>query len=121
MPVFGVMLTVRLLNIDTPERSELFYHEASSALAQLIGGEDIYLAFEAAGQPTLGKYGRLLAYLYDPEGRNLNLEMVRLGWTPFYTKYGTGRLAVSFAEAHLDAYVSRRGIWQMRGGAASVE
>ena len=66
-------------------------------------------------RPSYGKYGRLLAYLYDEDGRNLNLEMIRLGWTPFYRKYGDGRFPVAFTEAHLDAYVRRRGHWQLRG------
>jgi endonuclease YncB( thermonuclease family) len=71
-------------------------------------------AVEISGQPSVGNCGRLLAYLYDEDGRNLNLEMVKLGWTASYRKYGDGRIPVSFTQAHLDASVNRRGIWQVR-------
>ena len=105
---------VRLLNIDTPETRDPGYGEASLALTELFRAGEVYLAFERPGEPTVGKYGRLLAYLYDEEGRNLNLEMIRLGWTPFYRKYGDGRLPVSFAAAHLGAYLNRQGLWMHR-------
>ncbi len=34
-----------------------------------------------------GKYGRLLAYVIL-NGENFNLDLVREGWSPYYTKYG---------------------------------
>ena len=105
---------IRLLNIDTPESSHMGYSAASHALASLLGEGQVRLAFEAPGQPTRGKYGRLLAYVYDLKGRNLNLEMVKLGWTPYYRKYGDGRMPNSFAAAHLDSYFHRRGLWVYR-------
>jgi len=37
--------------------------------------------------------------------------MVRDGWSPFWTKYGTGRLSHAFSEAELEARFSERGLW----------
>jgi endonuclease YncB( thermonuclease family) len=34
-----------------------------------------------------GNYGRLLAYVFV-DGQNLNLDLVRQGLPPYYTKYG---------------------------------
>jgi len=34
-----------------------------------------------------GNYGRLLAYVFV-DGQNLNLDLVRQGLSPYYTKYG---------------------------------
>ena len=101
------MKRIRLLNIDTPERADIGYTEATLALSELLKDGQVLLAFAVPGQPTRGKYGRLLAYLYDPSGRHLNLEMIRLGWTPFYRKYGDGRMPTTFAAAHLDSYFHR--------------
>ena len=81
---------VRLLNIDTPERGRVGFGAATEALRRMVAGKALYLVFEQPRRPARGTYGRLLAYLYV-DGVNLNLEMVRAGWTPFYTKYGAGR------------------------------
>jgi hypothetical protein len=40
----------------------------------------------------------VLAYLFV-EGTNVNVEMVRQGWSPFWTKYGRGRYAADFEAA----------------------
>lgn len=104
---------VRLLRIDTPERGEPGYHEASRALADMLDGEDVYLGFENPGRPERGHYGRLLAYVYADD-ENVNVEMVRAGWSPFWTKYGTGRLATTFTEAELEARQRSAGMWSWR-------
>lgn len=90
---------VRLLNIDTPERGQDGFEEASAALETLVGGrDDVYLLFESEGNPSYGRYKRLLAYLLV-DGVNVNVEMVRLGFSEFYTKYGEGRFPRAFRAA----------------------
>ena len=101
---------VRLLRIDTPERGQAGYRQASEALADLLDGEDIYLGFENSERPERGVYGRLLAYVYADD-RNVNVEMVRQGWSPFWTKYGAGRLSSAFSEAELEARAHGEGLW----------
>jgi micrococcal nuclease len=39
---------------------------------------------------VLDKYGRTLATVMLPDGRNLNHELVREGWCWWYRKYGPG-------------------------------
>ncbi|NNL86272.1 MAG: hypothetical protein HKP27_11495 [Myxococcales bacterium] len=89
---------VRLLNIDAPERGQPGYDEASVALGALVANREVYLAFAEPGQPSYGRYGRLLAYLFVDD-LNVNVEMVRLGFSAFYTKYGDGRFAEQFRDA----------------------
>ncbi len=105
---------VRLLNVDTPERREPGYEQAREALARLIDGREVYLLFEEPGKPTLGRYGRLLAYVLSDSGSNLNLEMIRGGWSPFYRKYGDGRFAESFAQAEKEARRRHKGLAAIR-------
>lgn len=89
---------VRLLNINTPEREETGYQEAKNALREAVTGRDVFLVFDTPRKPTCGDYGRLLAYVFV-DGRNVNVEMVRLGWSGFETGYGTGRFAREFEAA----------------------
>ena len=89
---------IRLLRIDTPERGEAGYREAGAALAQMVRGRDVYLVFETPSQLERGSYKRVLAYLCVGD-TNLNVEMVRLGWSSFWTKYGEGRFADEFRAA----------------------
>lgn len=108
---------VRLLRIDTPERDEKGYEESRSALRAMAKGKDAVLVFEKPGIPERDGYKRLLAYLYV-DGRNLNIEMVKAGWSPFWTKYGEGRYATSFREAEREARDARRGLWRRGPGRA---
>ena len=102
---------VRLLDIDTPERGEPGFHEATEALKEMIGDGDVRLGYEEPGQPSRGTYGRLLAYLYDADGTNLNEQMIRHGWSEYWTKYGEGRFPDEFAAAESEAREDGRGLW----------
>ena len=105
---------VRFLRIDTPEKGEEGYRQSREALIDLVDGEDVALVFEEEGVPARDDYGRLLAYVFC-EGKNVNVEMVRLGWSPFWTRYGKGRFAREFREAEASARREGRGNWGTGG------
>ena len=102
--------SLRLLCIDTPERGKPGFEEATLALRGLVEGREVVLEFERPGEPERDRYGRLLAYVFV-DGRNVNVEMVRLGLTPFWTKYGRGRYAEDFEKAEAEARAAGRGLW----------
>jgi len=99
---------VRMLQIDTPEREQPLYDEAGRALEALIAGRrvELELSFEERDG-----HGRLLAYVFAG-GENLNLAMIRDGWSPYYDRYGAGAYPREFAEAELAARERRLGIWK---------
>src|SRR5574341_2198627 len=74
--------TVRLIGIDAPERShpskpkEFLSDEAASFLASLCEGKTVRME---PGDEDVDRHGRLLRYVYlpSPDGRLVNLEMVR--------------------------------------------
>jgi micrococcal nuclease len=101
---------VRMLRIDTPEAGRPGHAEAREALARLVTDRDVHLLFEERGVRARGNYGRLLAYVYAGE-TNVNVEMVRLGWSTFWTEYGEGRFAEPFRKAEESAKAARRGLW----------
>lgn len=102
---------VRLLRIDTPERDEDGYGEARSALRRMAEGREVTLVFEKPGVEERDVHGRILAYLFRG-GKNLNVEIVRAGWSPFWTRYGKGRFAKEFRRAEEEARKAGRGLWR---------
>ena len=106
----GEKVKVRLLRIDTPETDEEGYRAAGAALRRFLGEDAIALEFEKPGVPVADDYGRLLAYV-RVRGELANVEMVRLGWSEFWTKYGKGRFADDFRRAEREARDARRGLW----------
>lgn len=57
----GVAETVRLLGIDTPERGDCGYAEATALMTDLVTGRDVTLV--EGNRDDRDRYGRLLRYL----------------------------------------------------------
>lgn len=72
-----VVQRVRLVGIDTAERGECGFREASQALAELIGTNKINLVL--ADTDDKDRYGRLLRYV-DVEGQDVGLELIKDGY-----------------------------------------
>ncbi len=107
----GSVETVRLLSIDTPEMEEPGYQEATQALDALIGRGPVRLeSRKGKGSLNRGHYGRLLAYVYLGS-KCANVEIVRKGWSEYWTKFGKSRLACDFMKAEEEARKYRRGLW----------
>jgi micrococcal nuclease len=102
--------TIRLLNVNTPEKNQPGFVDATEALKYLVRGGTVDLEYEKPGVEKRDGLGRLLAYVIA-DGVNVNLELVRQGWSPYYTKYGKGRLRAEFEAAEREARAARRGLW----------
>ena len=86
----GDTVRVRLIGIDTPEvvdprtPVECFGREASAKAHELLDGQSVAIEDD----PTQGdadRYGRLLRYLWLPDGRLFNQEMIGQGYAFEYT------------------------------------
>jgi micrococcal nuclease len=98
---------VRMLQIDTPEREQPLYAEASAALAARVDGRRVELEL---GTEQRDDHGRLLAYVFA-NGENVNLAMIRDGFSPYFDRYGAGAYPREFAEAERAARTAGLGIW----------
>jgi micrococcal nuclease len=101
---------VRLLLIDSPERDqEPFAAAAREALASLlpVGSEAL---LESDVQPR-DQYGRLLAYVYRPDGLQVNEMMVRSGYAVVVTYPPNVRHVDPMRRALENARTARRGLW----------
>lgn len=107
---------VRLLFIDAPEKGERGYEDARKALEKFIGGQRVDLEFETPGVPLRDRGKRLLAYVFVPKTsgwfrRNVNLNIVFVGWSRYTTKFTRSRYDAEFLKFEREARKARRGIW----------
>lgn len=94
--------TIRLLNINSPEKNTFAAEEASDYLEELVG-EDIEI--QVTG---MEKYGRFLARTYVPE--YLNLEIVRLGHASIFLVDNSE--TKRFYRAQQEAILGGVGMWK---------
>lgn len=116
---------VRLLGIDAPEREasdrDRYYLRKGikeSTLRAIAVQSRQFLARNAAGRTVTlqldsahrDKYGRLLAYVYLPDGRLLNRLLLDAGLATVYRRFNF-RLKKNFLAAEKKARSRFRGIW----------
>ncbi|MBK7919332.1 MAG: thermonuclease family protein [Chloroflexi bacterium] len=73
----GEVYRVRYIGMDTPERGDSFFQEATDANAQLVAGQKVILVKDVS---ETDRYDRLLRYVYLEDGTFVNGELVRLGF-----------------------------------------
>jgi len=98
---------VRYIGINTPERDQPFYQEASETNRQLVERREIRLEFD---QDTFDQYGRTLAYIWV-EGQMVNLTMLKLGFANAFTVPPNVRYEAEFRAAEREAREAERGLW----------
>jgi len=107
---------VRLWGVDTPETNHPdkppmhFGREATAFTKRLVDGRTVRIELEPGVRPR-GKYGRLLAWVYLPDGRLLNEVLVREGYAYADPRYGH-HLRKEFRKWQEEAHAGRRGLWQ---------
>lgn len=74
---------VRLIGIDTPERGQCLAGRATGAARRLASGQKVVLMKDST-QASRDVYGRLLAYVWLPGGRDLGFRMIALGLAKVY-------------------------------------
>jgi len=94
---------VRVKDIDAPERGQPFGKRARRLTAELVFGETVRIL--AQGRDG---YGRVLAEVIAPDGRNLGRELIRHGLAWHYKRYSNGR---ELTRLENEARAARRGLW----------
>lgn len=107
---------VRMLCVNTPEsvhqdeKQNIPMGKVASRYTQKkLIGKDVRLEFEI--KRIRGNHGRLLAYVFV-DGQNFNLDLVRQGLSPYYTKYGKSeKYDAEFRVAEKQARKEKLNIW----------
>ena len=97
-------ITVRLSEIDAPERKQAFGTVSRTFLSNLIFGKEVKL--EKLGKD---RYGRTLGFIYLRNGTNVNVEMVKNGMAWQYEQYSKSTI---LKKAQASAKSMKAGLWR---------
>ena len=78
---------VRYYGVDTPERGDACFSEATDRNEQLVG--DTVLLLPDARERD--RYGRLLRYVFDTQGRSIDGQLIAEGLAHAWTEDGAYR------------------------------
>jgi endonuclease YncB( thermonuclease family) len=98
---------VRLIGVDTPERGEECYEEATDYLEDRIGGELVRYRYQAE---RTDRYDRALLDIYMG-GRVVSVDIAKAGWGEELTIQPNDRYAGRIAAAEERAREAPRGKW----------
>lgn len=105
---------VRLIGVDTPEMDHPYKNgqrlakEAKSFAEKMVLRKRVILEFDWEKED---KYRRLLAYVFLPDGRMLNAEIIKQGYGFVYTRFPF-RYMDEFRRYEREAREKRRGLWK---------
>jgi len=101
--------TVRYIGIDTPERDDPFYREATRANREMLEGGRIRLECD---HDRRDRYGRMLAYVWV-DTLMLNAELIRMGFASVYLFAPNLKYRDRFIALQREARQRGEGIWSV--------
>jgi micrococcal nuclease len=108
--VAGVIERVRLIGIDTSESGRCYNVEATERQTTLTAGQAVLLEADPS-QDDRDRFGRLLRYIWLPDGRNVNGILVAEGYAYEYTYREPYRYVEPFMQLEHEAHLSQLGLW----------
>jgi endonuclease YncB( thermonuclease family) len=100
----GAAERVRLWGIDCPESKQPFGTRAKQLTGDLAFGQTVTVRVR-----DTARYGRIVAEVIRPDGRNLNHELVRAGLAWWYQQFA--RRDNVLAALEQEARAAKRGLW----------
>lgn len=111
----GQLETVRFIGVDTPETHhpsrplECYGQEASVYTKQLVGASRVRLEADPL-DTNRDRYGRLLRYVYLPDGRLVEEELIKNGYGFAYISFPFEKKS-QFTELEKTARDNKLGLW----------
>lgn len=105
---------VRYLGIDSPEVEhkgaplDCYGSEAKQENVNAVLGKKVRLEYDSHISDS---HGRLLAYVFLPDGKCLNEELVKSGYAWVFRSRDSFRMFNAFLEKQREAIQGRRGMW----------
>lgn len=95
-------MSIRLAEIDAPEKSQPFGETAKKSLSELVTGKTVKVVSLA-----MDKYGRMVAHL-SVGGMNVNAEQIRRGMAWEYSHFHSNKALIALQK---EAQAAPRGLW----------
>lgn len=105
---------IRLIGIDTPESGACYAAKASARARQLALSKQVVLKGDAT-QDTRDRYGRLLAYVWTPGGRDLGYQLLAGGYAKVYVFRNAFQRLPAYRNAEASAKRGPVGQWSACG------
>ena len=99
----NLQLKIRVYGIDAPEKNQAYGNKSKQALSSLIFGKSIEIDVQ-----TQEKWGRFVAKVYTPDGKDVALLMLQTGMAWHYTRFDK---TPSYAKAQEAAKKANKGLW----------
>jgi micrococcal nuclease len=103
---------VRYIGMDTPEREDPYYTEATEANKKLVYQQEVWLEKDVS---EVDQYGRLLRYVYTLDAVMVNESLVCSGFAVVFTFPPDVRYADRFVECQKTARSAGLGLWGLGG------
>jgi endonuclease YncB( thermonuclease family) len=100
----GATTRIRLWGIDAPEKRQAYSNASKRYLSNLAYGKRVRLLVR-----DTDRYGRTVAEVILPDGRNANQEMVRAGYAWWFRKYAPNDSVLERLED--EACKGKGGLW----------
>jgi micrococcal nuclease len=110
----GKLERVRLIGIDAAERGSCFAAPAAERARQLALSKPVVLRGDRT-QDTRDRYGRLLAYVWLPGGRDLGYQLVAGGFAKVYVYRDPFQRLGAYRTAESRAKSAPAGTWKACG------
>ena len=110
----GTSERVRLIGIDAAERGDCFASAATARATQLALSKPVVLRGDRT-QDTRDRYGRLLAYVWLPGGRDLGYQLVAGGFAKVYVYRVPFERLAPYRTAESRARSAPAGAWKACG------
>lgn len=104
---------VRLDGIDCPEKKQPWGTQAKSFVSNAAFGKKVRLVISSKD-----RYGRYLAFVYLPNGKNLNHELLKHGLAWHYKQYSKDK---KMADMEAIARKNKTGLWSDKNPQAPWE
>ncbi|MEJ7569642.1 MAG: thermonuclease family protein [Gaiellaceae bacterium] len=108
---------IRVIGIDTPERGGCYASSATEAAKRLADGQRVVLKGDPT-QDTRDRYGRLLAYVWLPHGKDFGYQMIAGGFAKVYVFRREFQRVTAYRAAEATGRKLGQSVW--RCGATSV-
>ena len=100
----GKAVKVRLHGVDAPERGQPFTNRAKQFVSGLVFGQTVIVRGRG-----VDRYGRTIADVLLPDGRNLNHEAVKAGLAWWFRRYAPNDK--NLGQLENEARTAKRGLW----------